>query len=133
MESVKKSIGERAQHKMEYESRVNERLMQTTEEKVDSSKALDAKYRTISDEEPMAEAPFLEMLKRRLIAADQASVFMAMMSDHNSSVLAPHRQEMSVKNVSSGLVPQGQKASDYDNLTRAPKYKMLFLQQSATD
>ncbi|GJY05075.1 hypothetical protein Tco_0371015 [Tanacetum coccineum] len=27
---------------MEYDSRVNERLMQTTEEKVDSSKALDA-------------------------------------------------------------------------------------------
>ncbi|GJZ87767.1 hypothetical protein Tco_0659377 [Tanacetum coccineum] len=42
MESVKKSIGERAQHKMEYESRVNERLMQTTEEKTDTSNALDA-------------------------------------------------------------------------------------------
>ncbi|GKB74879.1 alpha/beta hydrolases superfamily protein, partial [Tanacetum coccineum] len=38
-----------------------------------------------------------------------------MMSDHNSSDLAPQRQEMSVKNDSSGLVPQGQKASDYDN------------------
>ncbi|GJR96253.1 hypothetical protein Tco_0268427 [Tanacetum coccineum] len=38
-----------------------------------------------------------------------------MMSDHNSSDLAPQRQEMSVENVSSGLVPQGQKASDYDN------------------
>ncbi|GJY09000.1 hypothetical protein Tco_0377185 [Tanacetum coccineum] len=31
------------------------------------------------------------------------------------SDLAPQRQEMSVENVSSGLVPQGQKASDYDN------------------
>ncbi|GJR96210.1 retrovirus-related pol polyprotein from transposon TNT 1-94 [Tanacetum coccineum] len=30
-----------------------------------------------------------------------------MMSDHNSSDLAPQRQEMSVENVSSGLVPQG--------------------------
>ncbi|GJU15670.1 retrovirus-related pol polyprotein from transposon TNT 1-94 [Tanacetum coccineum] len=40
-----------------------------------------------------------------------------MMSDHNSSDLAPQRQEMSVENVSSGLVPQGQKASDYDNST----------------
>ncbi|GJT94904.1 hypothetical protein Tco_1090422 [Tanacetum coccineum] len=47
--------------------------------------------------------------------ADQASVFMAMMFDHNNSDLAPQRQEMSVENVSSGLVPQGQKASDYDN------------------
>nr|GEU29617.1 hypothetical protein [Tanacetum cinerariifolium] len=42
MESVKKSIDERAQHKREYDSWVNERQMQTTEEKVDMSKALDA-------------------------------------------------------------------------------------------
>ncbi|GJX75291.1 hypothetical protein Tco_0313886 [Tanacetum coccineum] len=80
MEYVKKSIDERALHKMEYDSRVNERLMQTTEEKVDSSKALDASLviiesngtesqkqdtssrsgndadiRPIYDEEPMAE------------------------------------------------------------------------------
>ncbi|GJY04945.1 hypothetical protein Tco_0370885, partial [Tanacetum coccineum] len=41
MESVKKSIGERAKHKLEYNSWVNERQMQTTEDKVDSSKALD--------------------------------------------------------------------------------------------
>ncbi|GJW99527.1 retrovirus-related pol polyprotein from transposon TNT 1-94 [Tanacetum coccineum] len=37
-----------------------------------------------------------------------------MMSDHNSLDLTPQRQEMSVENVSLGLVPQGQKASDYD-------------------
>ncbi|GKF88716.1 hypothetical protein Tco_0262679, partial [Tanacetum coccineum] len=37
--------------------------------------------------------------------ADQASVFMEMMSDHNSSDLAPQRQEMSIENVSSGLIP----------------------------
>ncbi|GJX18202.1 hypothetical protein Tco_0219034 [Tanacetum coccineum] len=42
MESVKKSIGERTQHKTEYESRVNERQIQTTEEKTDTSNALDA-------------------------------------------------------------------------------------------
>ncbi|GKC92398.1 hypothetical protein Tco_1157840, partial [Tanacetum coccineum] len=82
---VKKSIEKRALHKMEYDSRVNERLMQTTEENVNSSKALDvslvdtesngttlkeqdtssrsgndshaddADIRPISDEEPMAE------------------------------------------------------------------------------
>ncbi|GKB34395.1 hypothetical protein Tco_0879337, partial [Tanacetum coccineum] len=34
--------------------------------------------------------------------------------------LAPQRQEMSVENVSSGLVPQGQKASDYDNSDPVP-------------
>ncbi|GKC73940.1 retrovirus-related pol polyprotein from transposon TNT 1-94 [Tanacetum coccineum] len=43
-----------------------------------------------------------------------------MMYDHNSSDLAPHRQEMSVENISSGLVPQGQKASDYDNSGPVP-------------
>ncbi|GJT63040.1 hypothetical protein Tco_1006573 [Tanacetum coccineum] len=42
MESVKKSIDERSKHKEEYNSWVNERQMQTTEDKVDSSKALDA-------------------------------------------------------------------------------------------
>nr|GEZ30367.1 hypothetical protein [Tanacetum cinerariifolium] len=45
------SIDERAQHKREYDSWVNERQIQTTEENVDTSKALD----TIYDEEPMDE------------------------------------------------------------------------------
>ncbi|GJY61159.1 hypothetical protein Tco_0461816 [Tanacetum coccineum] len=43
MESVEKSIDERAQHKREYDSWVNERQIQITEEKVDTSKALDAR------------------------------------------------------------------------------------------
>ncbi|GJU89931.1 hypothetical protein Tco_1302354 [Tanacetum coccineum] len=55
MESVKKSIYERAQHKREYDSRVNDRQMQTIKEKVDTSKALDANIIPIYDEEPMAE------------------------------------------------------------------------------
>nr|GEW18237.1 hypothetical protein [Tanacetum cinerariifolium] len=42
LESVKKSIDERAQLKREYDSWVNERQLQTTNEKVDMSKALDA-------------------------------------------------------------------------------------------
>nr|GEV45189.1 hypothetical protein [Tanacetum cinerariifolium] len=42
LESVKKSIDERAQLKREYDSWVNERQMQTMEEKIDTSKALDA-------------------------------------------------------------------------------------------
>ncbi|GJW18183.1 hypothetical protein Tco_0025619 [Tanacetum coccineum] len=41
MESVKKSIDKRALQKREYDSRVNERQMQTTNEEVDMSKALD--------------------------------------------------------------------------------------------
>nr|GFA29416.1 hypothetical protein [Tanacetum cinerariifolium] len=39
MESVKKSIDERALHKREYDNRVNERQMQTNEGKVDTSNA----------------------------------------------------------------------------------------------
>ncbi|GJW85862.1 integrase, catalytic region, zinc finger, CCHC-type containing protein [Tanacetum coccineum] len=42
MKSVKKSIDKRARHKREYDSWVNERKMQITKEKVDTSKALDA-------------------------------------------------------------------------------------------
>ncbi|GKF87981.1 hypothetical protein Tco_0258858, partial [Tanacetum coccineum] len=87
------------------------------------------------------------MFKRRLIAADQASVFMGMMSvhissglvlhqmmsDHNSSDLAPQRQEMSVENVSSGLVPQGQKASDYDNSDPVPPRQNVVPTTAKTD
>nr|GEU38315.1 hypothetical protein [Tanacetum cinerariifolium] len=42
LESVKKSIDERVKLKREYESWVNERQMQTTEEKVNTSQELDA-------------------------------------------------------------------------------------------
>nr|GEW92086.1 hypothetical protein [Tanacetum cinerariifolium] len=42
MESVKKSIDKKAHHKREYDRRVNDRHMQTIEEKVDTSKAFDA-------------------------------------------------------------------------------------------
>ncbi|GJR18652.1 hypothetical protein Tco_0967179 [Tanacetum coccineum] len=85
MEAVKKSINERALHKREYDTKVNERQMQTTEGKVDTCKALDdslvnttrsrteskeqdtssrlgndahaddANIRPVYDEEPMAE------------------------------------------------------------------------------
>nr|GFC67883.1 hypothetical protein [Tanacetum cinerariifolium] len=41
LESVKKSIDERAQHKREYDSWGNERHMQAIEEKIDTSKAMD--------------------------------------------------------------------------------------------
>ncbi|GJX87318.1 hypothetical protein Tco_0339332 [Tanacetum coccineum] len=42
IESVKKSIDEREQHKQEYHNKVNERQTHTTEGKVDMCKALDA-------------------------------------------------------------------------------------------
>ncbi|GJT69090.1 hypothetical protein Tco_1028376 [Tanacetum coccineum] len=55
------------------------------------------------------------------------------MSDHNSSDLAPQRQEMSVENVSSGLVPQGQKASDYDNSDPVPPRQNVVPSAEKTD
>ncbi|GJZ03534.1 hypothetical protein Tco_0536809 [Tanacetum coccineum] len=56
-----------------------------------------------------------------------------MISDHNSSDLAPQRQEMSVENVSSGLVPQGQKASDYDNSDPVPPRQNVVPTAEKTD
>ncbi|GJT52602.1 hypothetical protein Tco_0978759 [Tanacetum coccineum] len=43
-----------------------------------------------------------------------------------STDLAPQRQEMSVENVSSGLIPKGQKASDYDNSGPVPLRPNVF-------
>ncbi|GKF73990.1 integrase, catalytic region, zinc finger, CCHC-type containing protein, partial [Tanacetum coccineum] len=56
-----------------------------------------------------------------------------MMSDHNSSDLAPQRQEISVKSVTSGLVPQGQKASDYDNSGPVPPRQNVVPPAEKTD
>ncbi|GKB87476.1 hypothetical protein Tco_0959748 [Tanacetum coccineum] len=42
MKSIKKSINERAQHKQQYDRRVNKRLMQTQESKVILGKVMDA-------------------------------------------------------------------------------------------
>ncbi|GKC25780.1 hypothetical protein Tco_1027930 [Tanacetum coccineum] len=63
MEYVKKSIDKRALHKRDYDSRVNERHIQTTKEKVDTSKALDASFfdtessRTISEKLETSRRP----------------------------------------------------------------------------
>ncbi|GJU90752.1 putative reverse transcriptase domain-containing protein [Tanacetum coccineum] len=53
--------------------------------------------------------------------------------EHNSSDLAPQRQEMFVKNVSSGLVPQGQKTSDYDNSDPVPPRRNVVPPVEKTD
>ncbi|GJR28611.1 hypothetical protein Tco_1104843 [Tanacetum coccineum] len=50
-----------------------------------------------------------------------------------STDLAPQRQEMSVENVSSGLVPQGQKASDYDNSDPVPPRQNVVPTAEKTD
>ncbi|GKE34278.1 retrovirus-related pol polyprotein from transposon TNT 1-94, partial [Tanacetum coccineum] len=56
-----------------------------------------------------------------------------MMSDHNSSDLALQRQDMSVENVSSGLVPQGKKGSDYDNFDPVPPRQNVVPTAEKTD
>ncbi|GJW11390.1 retrovirus-related pol polyprotein from transposon TNT 1-94 [Tanacetum coccineum] len=56
-----------------------------------------------------------------------------MMSDHNSSALAPQRQEMSVENVSSSLIPQGQKASDFGQLGPVPPRQNVIPTAEKTD
>nr|GEW48142.1 hypothetical protein [Tanacetum cinerariifolium] len=71
MESVKKSTDERAQHKREHDSWVNERQMMTTKEKVDTSKALDASWLT--------QKAVGQNQKSRIQAADQEMMHMLMM------------------------------------------------------
>ncbi|GKD33091.1 hypothetical protein Tco_1248600, partial [Tanacetum coccineum] len=55
MESVKKSIDERAQHKRENNRRVNDRVMQSKEGKLDSSTAFDAVSSSRSGKDTHAE------------------------------------------------------------------------------
>ncbi|GJY78810.1 hypothetical protein Tco_0484611 [Tanacetum coccineum] len=55
MEFLRASIQERAKHKREYNRRMNDRMMQSKEGKVDSSKALDADINSVNDKQPMAE------------------------------------------------------------------------------
>ncbi|GJU41883.1 retrovirus-related pol polyprotein from transposon TNT 1-94 [Tanacetum coccineum] len=54
-------------------------------------------------------------------------------SDQIRSDLTPNRQEMSVENVSSGLVPQGLKASDYDNSDPVPPRQNVVPTAEKTD
>nr|GFA71125.1 hypothetical protein [Tanacetum cinerariifolium] len=127
LESVKRSIDERVQLKREYESWVNERQVQTTEEKVDTSQALDASSfdtessRTESKEQDTSSRSGMHMLMmqisdpytmksqwlRYLINQgfkEFSSDVQAMTSDHNSSELGlhDHNNEQS----SSKLVPK---------------------------
>ncbi|GKA39013.1 hypothetical protein Tco_0731564 [Tanacetum coccineum] len=53
-------------------------------------------------------------------ALQQSSSVLEMVKSRLLFFLSPQRQEMSVENVSSGLVPQGQKVSDYDNSDPVP-------------
>ncbi|GJX12195.1 hypothetical protein Tco_0202054 [Tanacetum coccineum] len=56
MESLQESIQERAKHKREYDIRINDRMMQSKEGKVDSSKALDAALVVTENNETKSES-----------------------------------------------------------------------------
>ncbi|GJV63438.1 retrovirus-related pol polyprotein from transposon TNT 1-94 [Tanacetum coccineum] len=73
------------------------------------------------------------LISKKPVPECSGLVLHQMMSDHNSSDLAPQRQEMSVENVSSGLVPQGQKASDYDNSDPVPPRQNVVPSAEKTD
>nr|GEW36086.1 hypothetical protein [Tanacetum cinerariifolium] len=66
MESIKKSVDERALHKREYDSWVNERHMQTTEEKVDTSKALDVSLVDTESRKPVLQPHRNQSVVRQL-------------------------------------------------------------------
>ncbi|GJV15075.1 retrovirus-related pol polyprotein from transposon TNT 1-94 [Tanacetum coccineum] len=77
----------------------------------------------------------LMIIKWRLLTITLQAPFLnvLLMSDHNSLDLAPQRQEMSVENVTSGLVPQGKKASDYDNSDPVPPRQNVVPTAEKTD
>ncbi|GJX65602.1 hypothetical protein Tco_0299945 [Tanacetum coccineum] len=56
MESLQESIQERAKHKREYDIRINDKMMQSKEGKVDSSKALDAALVVTENNETKSES-----------------------------------------------------------------------------
>ncbi|GJQ98101.1 hypothetical protein Tco_0009240 [Tanacetum coccineum] len=76
--------------------------------------------------------PRSSMFKRRLIAADQASVFMAMTSVHISSGLVLH-QMVSAENNTSGPVPQSDQASVFMAMTSVHISSGLVLHQMTSD
>ncbi|GJW96033.1 hypothetical protein Tco_0177841 [Tanacetum coccineum] len=88
MESVKKSINERALHKREYDTRVNERQMQTTDGKVDTSKALDA---SLVDTESTLKNEL------RKLKGNSVNTKFAKSSILRKPVLQPHRNQSVVR------------------------------------
>ncbi|GJZ74513.1 hypothetical protein Tco_0638978 [Tanacetum coccineum] len=74
MESVKKYINERAQHKKENNKRVNDRVMQSKEGKVDSSKALDAGLVVIESNETKSERHVSSSISGKDTHAEDADI-----------------------------------------------------------
>ncbi|GJT02319.1 hypothetical protein Tco_0823488 [Tanacetum coccineum] len=101
MESVKKSIDKRALHKREYNSRVNERQMQTTKKKDTSSRpgndvdTDDANIKPVYDEEPMAKSERPRISKLRF--ASQIDVNNDLSKPVTTNYLPKERESASAK------------------------------------
>ncbi|GJU54292.1 hypothetical protein Tco_1228006 [Tanacetum coccineum] len=110
MDYVKKSIEKRALHKMKYDSRVNERLMQTTEEKIDTSNAPDALdassdnsilskpdliWRMVGPEKGFAIAALKNELRK--LTGNSVNTKFAKPSILGKPVLQPHRNQFVVR------------------------------------
>ncbi|GKA24622.1 hypothetical protein Tco_0710655 [Tanacetum coccineum] len=90
-----KSIDERAQHKQENNRRVNDRVIQSKEGKVDSSKALDTDINSVNDKQPMAEVQL--SAEHNILANEQQH------SKQSESVYDTYLLEKAVLNLSGAL------------------------------
>ncbi|GKC76938.1 hypothetical protein Tco_1127712, partial [Tanacetum coccineum] len=122
MNSIEQCLIERASHEQELSDGEKSGIVSDEEiEKQGNGQDITfhAKIQEVLPKESVLYKPLEQIVQLILFIVDSGCT-KKMMSDHNSSDLAPQRQEMSVENVSSGLVPQGQKASDYDNSDPVP-------------
>ncbi|GJS51793.1 hypothetical protein Tco_0625155, partial [Tanacetum coccineum] len=74
MESLRESIQERAKHKREYDKKMNDRMMQSKEGKVDSSKALDAGLVVTESNEAESERHVSSSRSRKDTHAEDANI-----------------------------------------------------------
>nr|GEV16259.1 retrovirus-related Pol polyprotein from transposon TNT 1-94 [Tanacetum cinerariifolium] len=123
MESVKKLIDKRALHKRKYDSRVNERQMQTKSEKVYSSKALDASLVDTEGNRTKFEKHNTSSSLENDVDANDADIkpiydYEPMTEEFKSD---EQEQMISIDNKTPSFAPQRQKALDYDNFGPAPQ------------
>nr|GEZ11467.1 hypothetical protein [Tanacetum cinerariifolium] len=137
MDTFKKSIDERVQLKREYDSCVNERQIQTTEEKVDTSQALDAssvdteavgqnqKSRIQAANQGMMHMMMLQIsdsytMKSQWLSANHDSCLTKLLNEVNSRAKVPSSktpktnkpvEQISVSNKQERQIPTGQRFS----------------------
>ncbi|GJU50716.1 hypothetical protein Tco_1220271 [Tanacetum coccineum] len=81
----------------------------------------------------LCQDSFISTLHHLTSALQQAVQFLEWSSQGSFQSSHHNGQEMSVENVSSGLVPQGQKASDYDNSDPVPPRQNVVPTAEKTD